>query len=123
MIVIYHNPESLESNACLKILETSKHDHEVIKYEEKPLDKIKLTKIIKLLNIKPKDLIRKNSKIWKDNFQVLEDDGHKFNDDNLIEIMIEYQEIIERPIVINGEKAVIGIPATRVFDIITQKNI
>ncbi|WP_397362850.1 ArsC/Spx/MgsR family protein [Olleya sp. R77988] len=121
MIVIYHNPESSESNACLEILETYKHDHEVIKYQDKLLDKEKLIKIINILNVKPEELIRKESKIWKDNFKHLEDDGHKFKDDNLIDIMIEYQDLIERPIVINGEKAVIGKPAKRIFDIIPQQ--
>ncbi|MBD3862096.1 MAG: arsenate reductase [Olleya marilimosa] len=121
MIVIYHNPESSDSNACLKILETHKHDHEVIKYQDKPLDKIKLVKIINILNIRPEELIRKESKIWVENFKHLEDDGHIFNDDSLIDIMIEYQDLIERPIVINGEKAVIGKPAKRIFDIIPQQ--
>ena len=48
------------------------------------------------------------------------DEGHKFNEDSLIDIMIEYQELIERPIVINGEKAVIGKPPKRIFDIYTS---
>ncbi len=121
MIIIYHNPESSDSNACLEILETHKHDHEVIKYQDKPLDKIKLVKIINILNVKPVELIRKDSKIWIENFKHFEDEGHLFDDDNLIDIMIEYQDLIERPIVINGQKAVIGKPAKRIFDIIPQQ--
>ena len=39
MIVVYHNPDSPNSNKCLEILETSKHDQEAIKYQDKPLDK------------------------------------------------------------------------------------
>lgn len=117
MIVIYHNPESKHSNKCLEILETSKHDHQIIKYQDKPLDKEKLNKIIKLLNVTPEELIRKESKIWKDHFEHLQEDGHTFDHEELVEIMVEYQEIIERPIVINGEKAVIGKPAKRIFDI------
>lgn len=121
MIVIYHNPDSPSSNACLEILETHKHDHEVIKYKEKPLNKEKLIKIINILNVKPEELIRKESRIWINNFKHLEDDGHIFNDANLIDIMIEYQGLIERPIVINGGKAVIGKPTKRIFDIISQR--
>ena len=120
MILIYHNPESKDSKECLEILETSKHNHEVIKYEEKPLDELKLTKIIKLLNIEPQELIRKSSKIWKSKFQHLIDDGHHFTAEEYIKIMIEYQELIERPIVINGEKAVIGKPPKKIFDIIPK---
>jgi len=118
MIVIYHNPESKNSNKCLEILETSKHDQEAIKYQDKPLDKIKLQKIIKLLKINPEELIRKESKVWKENFDHLHQDNHKFNNEELLDLMVEYQEIIERPIIINGEKAVIGKPAKRIFDII-----
>ena len=111
MIVIYHNPDSPNSNKCLEILETSKHDQEA-------LDKIKLQKIIKLLKINPEELIRKESKVWKENFDHLHQDDHKFNNEELLDLMVEYQEIIERPIIINGEKAVIGKPAKRIFDII-----
>jgi len=118
MIVIYHIPESIDSKKCLEILETSKHDHEVIKYQERPLDKTKLKKIINLLKISPEELIRKECKTWKENFEHIHKDEHKFNHDELVDIMIEYQEIIERPIIINGEKAVIGKPAKRMFDII-----
>lgn len=118
MIVIYHNPDSPSSNACLEILETYKHNHEVIKYKEKPLDKERLLWIINMLKIKPEDLLRKESRIWINNFKHLEDDGHEFNDDSLIDIMVEYQGLIERPIVINGKKAVIGKPTKRIFDIL-----
>lgn len=119
MIVIYHNPNSKDSKECLEILETSKHNHEVIKYEEKLLDEIKLSKIVNLLNVKPEELIRKNSKIWLDKFQHLIDAGHHFTDDEYITIMIEHQDLIERPIIINGEKAVIGKPPKKIFDIIS----
>ena len=44
MIVIYHNPNSKNSRKCLEILETSKHDHQVIKYQDKPLEEEKLVK-------------------------------------------------------------------------------
>jgi len=120
MIVLYHNPESKDSNACLEILETSKHDIQVLKYQEKPLDRVKLGKIIKLLDVKPIELIRKDSKIWINNFQHLIDDGQRFTDNDLMDIMLEYQEIIERPIIINGEKAVIGKPPKRMFDILPR---
>lgn len=122
MIIIYHNPESSDSNACLEILETSKHDHEVIKYQDRPLDKPKLIKIINLLNVKPDELIRKDNKVWIENFKPLVDEGQQFNDDSLIDIMIEYQDIIERPIVINGGKAVVGKPAKRIFNIKPKQN-
>ncbi|WP_299887771.1 ArsC/Spx/MgsR family protein [uncultured Lacinutrix sp.] len=119
MIVIYHNPESEDSNKCLEILETSKHNHEIIKYQDKPLDQIKLQKIIKVLNVSPIEIIRTNDSLWKEKFQHLIDSGVEFSEKEYIEIMIEYPELIERPIIINGQKAVIGKPPKKIFEIIS----
>jgi len=118
MILIYHNPDSKESNECIEILETSKHNHEVIKYQDIPLSEEKLGKIIKLLKVSPIELIRTQDKLWQKKFKHLIDDGIVFSKRELIDIMIKYPELIERPIIINGEKAVIGKPPKKIFDII-----
>ncbi len=112
MIVIYHNPNCSKSRESLEILETSKADIQIIKYLDAPLKTEKLVKILKLLKIKPIDLIRQNETTWKDHFKDLD-----FTDDELIEVMVEYPQLIERPIVINGDKAVIGRPPTKILDI------
>ena len=113
MIVIYHNPRCRKSRETLEILETKKANYKAIKYLDIPLSEEKLGKIIKLLNIKPIELIRKNEKLWKDEYKHLD-----FTDEELIQIMAKYPQLIERPIVINGDKAVIGRPPTRILDII-----
>lgn len=113
MIVIYHNPNCRKSRESLEILETSKADIQIIKYLDETLKAEKLTKIINLLKIKPIDLIRQNESLWKENFKDLE-----FTDEELIQVMCNYPKLIERPIVINGDKAVIGRPPTKILDII-----
>lgn len=113
MIVIYHNPNCRKSRESLEILETSKADIQIIKYLDETLKAEKLTKIINLLKIKPIDLIRQNESLWKENFKDLE-----FSDEELIQVMCNYPKLIERPIVINGDKAVIGRPPTKILDII-----
>lgn len=113
MIVIYHNPNCSKSRESLEILETSKKDIQIIKYLDEPLKVEKLIKIIKLLNIRPIDLIRQNHTTWKAHFKDLD-----FTDEELIEVMVEYPQLIERPIVINGDKAVIGRPPTRILDLL-----
>ena len=113
MIVIYHNPYCRKSRESLEILETSKEDIQIIKYLDETLKVEKLTKIINLLKIKPIDLIRQNESLWKENFKDLE-----FTDEELIQVMCNYPKLIERPIVINGDKAVIGRPPTKILDII-----
>ncbi len=113
MIVVYHNPRCSKSRETIEILETQKANHEVIKYLDQPLGSEKLGKIIKLLDIKPLELVRKNEAIWKENFRHLD-----FTDEELIEVMAKYPVLIERPIVINGDKAVIGRPPKKILDII-----
>jgi len=113
MIVIYHNPRCSKSRETLEILETKKADYEVIKYLDVPLGEEKLSKIIKLLKIKPIELVRKNESIWKENFKHLD-----FTDEELIQVMTKYPKLIERPIVINGNKATIGRPPKKILDII-----
>ena len=113
MIVIYHNPRCSKSRETLEILETKKADYEVIKYLDIPLSEEKLSKIIKLLKIEPIELVRKNESIWKENFKHLD-----FTDKELIQVMAKYPQLIERPIVINGNKATIGRPPKKILDII-----
>ncbi len=113
MMVIYHNPRCSKSRQCLAILEEKNTDLEIVKYLETPLTTDKLKEIISLLKIKPIELVRKGEKIWKEQFKHLE-----FTDDELIDIMCEYPKLIERPIVINNNKAIIGRPPEKVLDII-----
>ena len=113
MIVIYHNPTCSKSRESLEILETAKADHTVIKYLDQTLSEEKLGKIIKLLKIMPIELVRQDEKLWKENFKDLE-----FTDDELIAVMAKYPILIERPIIINGDKAVIGRPPSKILDII-----
>ena len=113
MIVIYHNPRCSKSRETLEILETKKADYEVIKYLDVPIGEEKLSKIIKLLKIKPIELVRKNESIWKENFKHLD-----FTDEKLIQVMAKYPQLIERPIVINGNKATIGRPPKKILEII-----
>jgi len=113
MIVIYHNPRCSKSRETLEILETKKANYKIIKYLDIPLDEKKLGKIIKLLKIKPIELVRKNESVWKENFKHL-----SFTDKELIQVMAKYPQLIERPIVINGDKATIGRPPKKILDII-----
>lgn len=115
MIKIYHNPRCSKSRQGLEILKESGQDYEVIQYLKEPISKDDLKEIIKLLNIKPIALVRKNEKIWKESFKSKADE---LSDEDIIEAMIENPKLIERPIVINGEKAVIGRPPEDIKEIL-----
>jgi arsenate reductase (glutaredoxin) len=102
---IYHNPRCGKSREGLAILQESKLPFEIINYLETPLSTTELTEIIKLLGIPPIDLVRKNESIWKENFK-----GKNLSDLEIITAMVKNPKLIERPIVINKSKAVIGRP-------------
>lgn len=105
MIKIYHNNRCSKSREGVAILENSGEKFEIIKYLEDVPAEEELKEIIRLLSIKPIDLVRKNEKVWKENFK-----GKTLSDNEVITAMIENPKLIERPIVINGDRAVVGRP-------------
>lgn len=102
---IYHNPRCSKSRQGLQILENSTIPFEIINYLKTPVSESELKEVIKLLNIAPIDLVRKNEAIWKENFK-----GKELSDSEIILVMVANPKLIERPIVINNGKAVIGRP-------------
>ena len=105
MIQIYHNSRCGKSRECLAFLEDSGKEYEVIKYLENVPTFDELKEIIKKLGIKPIELVRQKEKIWIENFK-----NTKMSDNEIIQAMISNPILIERPIVINGDKAVIARP-------------
>lgn len=113
MIKIYHNNRCRKSREGLQILEASGKEFQIIRYLEDRPSKKELTEIIEFLGIQPLDLVRKNEVIWKSNFK-----GKDLSDDQIITAMVENPKLIERPIVVNKNKAVIGRPPEDINTII-----
>lgn len=103
MIQIYHNPRCGKSRNCLAFLEESKKEFEIIKYLEETPSYEELVSLIKKLNIQPIALVRVKEKIWIENFK-----NKQLSDEEIIQILASNPILIERPIVIKGEKAIIG---------------
>lgn len=113
MITIYHNNRCSKSRSGLKLLEDSGKEFEVVNYLETVPSEQELKNIITLLGIKPIDLVRKNEAIWKNNFK-----DENLSDNEIIRAMVDNPKLIERPIVINDKKAVIGRPTENILSII-----
>lgn len=113
MIKIYHNPRCTKSRQGVAALEEAKVDFEIIKYLDAPLNKIELTELLEFLNISPIQLVRKTEKIWKEKYK-----GKELSDEEIKTAMIENPKLIERPIVVKDNKAVIGRPTELIFDLI-----
>ncbi|MBY0487416.1 MAG: arsenate reductase (glutaredoxin) [Flavobacteriaceae bacterium] len=113
MITVYHNPRCGKSRECLAFLETSNKSYEVIKYLENPLTFKELEAIIKKLAIHPIELIRTKETIWIEKFK-----GKKLSDKEIIQSMVDFPILMERPIAVNGNKAVIARPFEKIKEII-----
>ncbi|MFV8369663.1 arsenate reductase (glutaredoxin) [Flavobacterium sp. LB2R40] len=103
MIQIYHNSRCGKSRSCLALVEKTKKEFEVINYLTTPPSFEELSNILQKLNIAPGELVRRKEKIWIENFK-----DQKMSDEQIIQAMISHPILIERPIVLRGNKAIIG---------------
>lgn len=110
---IYHNPRCQKSRETLAILEESGKEFTIRRYLDDPPTEDELADIISKLNIKPLELIRDNEKIFKENFK-----GEKHTDEEWIRIMTENPRLIQRPIVISDDRAVVGRPPENVRELL-----
>lgn len=113
MIKIYHNPRCRKSREGIQILEESNKEYQIVKYLEDIPTEMELNEIINLLKISPIELVRKTEKVWKENYK-----GKDLSDSEIVKAMIENPKLIERPIVIKENKAVIGRPSSNILNII-----
>lgn len=113
MITIYHNPRCRKSREGLQIVQESGQEFQIREYLKEVPSIEELRSVISLLGIAPIDLVRKNEAIWKENFK-----GKTLSDDQIIQAMVENPKLIERPIVINNDRAIVGRPPENINQII-----
>ncbi len=113
-VVIYHNPRCSKSRAALKLLEERGIEPKIVKYLETPPDHDTLKWILDRLGMKPRELMRRKEKEYK----ALGLDDPNLSDDQLIDAMVEHPRLIERPIVVVGDKVALGRPPEQVLDIL-----
>ncbi len=115
MITIYHNPHWGSSRNALAVAEDEGIEYEVVLYIKEPPDKATLKKIVSGLEDPVEDLVRKDSK-----FKKLELDPDDFvnNPQNVVEILVKHKQLLQRPVIVNGDKAIIGRPKDRIADFI-----
>jgi arsenate reductase len=106
---IYHNPRCRKSREGLKYLESKKINFKIIEYFKNNLSSEQIRNILKKLQLKPIELVRKNEAIWKEKYK-----GKDFTDDQLIKILSNEPKLIERPIIVSEKLGVIGRPAENI---------
>ena len=113
-ITIYHNPRCSKSRQTLSILEDKGMEIDVIEYLQSPPDAATLKLLIKKLGITAKDLLRKGEV----EFKLAGLDKNNVTDEEMIQAMVKYPKLIERPIVVNKDKAALGRPPENVLKIL-----
>ena len=111
---IFHNSRCSKSRQALRILQDNNCEIEIINYLEIDLNAALIKDVLKKLSLKPRDILRTSEQYYKDNN--LKEDN--LSDDDLIDYMIKHPKLIERPIVIKGQKAVLGRPPENVLELL-----
>ena len=112
MFSIYHNPRCSKSRQALSLLEEKGISPKVILYLEQSPSKDELKEMLQKLGISADQLLRKNEADYKAHIKGVTDE------DKLLELMIAYPKVIERPIIIKGDRAVIGRPPEALLDLL-----
>ncbi|MEZ4923116.1 MAG: arsenate reductase (glutaredoxin) [Crocinitomicaceae bacterium] len=110
---IYHNNNCSKSNCSLDLLKDSNVKFETIEYLENPLSHQEISDILVKLNIPAEELIRKGEPIFKEHFM-----GKTLTESEWIDAMVKYPILIQRPIIVKGNSAVIGRPIEKVIELI-----
>jgi len=103
MIQIYHNNRCGKSREALQVLEKSGKEFEIIKYLENPPNADDIKRLLKKLNFQPIELVRQKESIWIEKFK-----GKNLTNEQIINALAEFPILIERPIVIHQEKAIVA---------------
>ena len=109
MLRIYHNARCKKSREGLEILKNSGKDFDTREYLKEPFSEDELKDLIKKLDITPIQLVRKNEKIWKEDYK-----DKDLSDGELITVMVKNPKLIERPVVEDDKNAVIGRPPSNI---------
>ena len=113
-MTLYHNPRCSKSRETLKLLQANNVEPNIRLYLENPPNREELLAVLNKLNISPRQLLRNSEQAYKDNN--LKDTS--LTDEQLINAMLTEPKLIQRPIAIKGDKAVIGRPPEDVLQLV-----
>lgn len=116
MFTIYHNPRCSKSRATLALLTERNIDPTVVEYLKTPPTAKELKSIVAKLGIKPEALVRKGEDVYKQKFA-----GKQLSDAQWLDALAANPILIERPIVVRGDRAVLGRPPENVLELVATK--
>jgi len=113
-IVVYQKPTCSKCMTAVKILKERGADFEAIDYYEVPLESKQLAALIAKLGMPVRNLLRKDDPIYRE----LRLGEREPSDSELIDLMVKHPDLIQRPIVVRGDKAILGRPPESVEGIL-----
>jgi arsenate reductase len=111
--MIFHNPKCSKSRATLALLQESGVEPQIVEYLKTPPTAVELKAIVAKLGIKPEQLVRKGEGVYKANYA-----GKTLTDAQWLDALAKHPILIERPIVISGNRAVLGRPPENVNELL-----
>lgn len=112
-LTIWHNPRCTKSRQALDLMRCRGVEPEIVEYLKKPPSRAELRRVIELLGVKPRELMRKGESAYRE--RGLADVK---SDEELIEAMTHDPILIERPVIIGDNRAVIGRPAEKLLELV-----
>lgn len=112
-VQIYHNPRCSKSRQALSLLEQQGVDIDVTLYLETPPDTASLSELLQLLGMSARDLMRKGEDVYKE----LKLDNLELSEADLVQAMVDYPKLIERPIIIRDGKALVARPPEKLLEL------
>lgn len=113
-IIIYHNPRCSKSRQTLELLRQNQIEPTIIEYLKTPPDLHTLTLLLKKLNFNARQLLR----VKEPDYKEAQLDNSDLTETAIIQAMVDHPRLIERPIVVNGDKAALGRPPENILNII-----
>ena len=111
---MYHNPSCSKSRGALEILADEGVDHDVVEYLRAPPDRAALERILDSVDVPPAELVRRDRR-----FEELDLSASDYTTrDAVIELLLEHPELMQRPVIFRGERAVIARPSEKVLELL-----
>ena len=102
---IYHNPRCRKSRETLNIIQNHGIEPEVVLYLETPPTRKEIREVLDKLHITAEELVRKEEKLYKDEYR-----DRELSEEEWINVLADNPKLIQRPVVVNGKRAIIGRP-------------
>lgn len=115
-MIIYYNPRCSKCREAKELLEENKCDFEIRDYLATPPGVKELKELVNKLGCKPIDIVRTKEPLFQEKFA-----GKKLTGAQVLKVLSENPILIERPIVVDGEKAIVGRPPVLILDLVKKK--